>query len=76
MQYYEKLKKLRTDRGLTQKQVADIIGVSAGQYGRYERGLSAIGISKIAALCKYYNISANYFLDLPQDLKYYKKAGK
>lgn len=76
MEYYEKMKKLRKEFGFTQKQAADILGVSVGQYGRYERGLSVIGIRKIIALCRYYKVSANYFLDLPQDLKYYEKESR
>lgn len=38
--YLERLKKLRTEAGLTQKQVAEIINVSPSTVSKYESGVS------------------------------------
>ena len=48
---YKKLYQYRTEKGLTQKQVADIIGTSTQQWQKYERALnniSAVRLPKVA----------------------------
>ena len=37
MKVYHHLAEIRKKRGLTQKKIAEVIGVSEGTYGRYER---------------------------------------
>ena len=37
MKVYHHLAEIRKERGLTQKKIAEVIGVSEGTYGRYER---------------------------------------
>ena len=38
MAFYQRLKDLKEDADITQKQAADLIGVSMNHYGKYERG--------------------------------------
>lgn len=66
MQYYnEKLRDLRKDRDLTQAFVAKMLKMKQQQYSNYERGIRQIPIEKLRELCIYYNVSADYILDLP-----------
>lgn len=75
--FIEKLRGLREDNDLTQQQVADILGTSQTMYARYERGANEMPIHHLVALCKFYNVSADYFLDsAPDTRKPQKKAGK
>ena len=61
--FIEKLRGMREDRDLTQAQIADILGTSQTMYARYERGANEMPIRHLVTLCKYYNVSADYFLD-------------
>ena len=61
--FIEKLRGLREDNDLTQTQVAEILGTSQTMYARYERGANEMPIRHLIVLCKFYNVSADYFLD-------------
>lgn len=62
--YMEKLRALREDNELTQEQVACVLGTSQTMYARYERGANELPIRHLIALCRLYNVSADYILDL------------
>ncbi len=57
---YQRLKDLREDADLTQKQAAELIHVSTNHYGKYERGETDIPLEKALILAKYYNGSLDY----------------
>ena len=61
--FIEKLRGLREDNDLTQIQIAEILGTSQTMYARYERGANEMPIRHLVTLCKFYNVSADYFLD-------------
>ena len=62
-----RLKELRLEHGLTQKQVAEMIGVSLSTYKRYERGICAkMKIDKVAILMQYYGVK---FEELMGDIR-------
>ncbi len=61
--FIEKIRGLREDNDLTQTQIADILGTSQTMYARYERGANEMPIRHLVALCKFYNVSADYLLD-------------
>ncbi len=60
MGYYQRLRDLKEDSDLTQKQVAEIIGVSVNHYGKYGRGETDIPFEKVILLADYYNASLDY----------------
>lgn len=60
MAYYSRLRDLKEDMDLTQKKVADIIGVSVNHYGKYERGETDIPFEKVIVLAEHYNVSLDY----------------
>ena len=57
-----RLKELRKEKGLTQKQVADILGISDKGYGYYELGQREPSIEGIKTLCDLYDVSADYLI--------------
>ena len=61
--FLEKLRGIREDNDLTQTQIAEILGTSQTMYARYERGANEMPIRHLVTLCKYYNVSADYFLN-------------
>ena len=67
--YLNKLRGLREDNDLTQKQVADVLGTSQTMYARYERGANELPIRHLITLCKFYNVSADYLLNTEPDTR-------
>ena len=64
MAIYQKLKELKDEKGLTQKQVSELIHVSMNHYGKYERGEVDIPLAKAIILAKYYGVSLDYLAGL------------
>lgn len=60
MGLYQRLRDLKEDADLTQKQVAAIIGVSVNHYGKYERGETDLPFEKAIILAEYYGVSLDY----------------
>ncbi len=60
--YVEILRDLREDNDLTQKQVADIVGLTQQQYSRYELGKSQLPVWVLLALADFYGLSTEYLL--------------
>lgn len=61
------MRNLREDRDMTQADVARLIGTTKNQIGKYERSEQEMTVSVLVKICKLFNISANYLLDLPKD---------
>ncbi len=64
---YKRLKDLREDNDLTQKKVADILGISQTTYSRYENGILDIPSKVLIQLAKFYNVSIDFLLELYED---------
>lgn len=64
------LKKVRTAKDLTQSQVAECLGIHRSFYFEYEIGASTLPIDLLYQLCLYYDISADYLLNLPKGMPY------
>ncbi|MBQ8741433.1 MAG: helix-turn-helix transcriptional regulator [Clostridia bacterium] len=62
----ERIKKLRTDKKLLQKDIANILNCSQVTYSMYECGTRKIPVKVIIKLAKFYNVSTNYILGLPK----------
>ena len=71
--YYRRLRDLREDHDLTQRQVAEYLGMKQPQYARYERGLRDIPTDSLIRLALYYDTSADYILELTDDIKPYPR---
>ena len=56
----DKLRKLRTDNQLTQKEFAKIFGLSDARYNQYETGRRTPDIEMLASFAKYYGVSLDY----------------
>ncbi len=65
-----RLKELREDRDLTQKEIAKILDCKQNTYQQYESGKRQIPLQALVKLCEFYGISADYILELPKGLEY------
>lgn len=65
--YLKRLKKLRKDAGLSQKQLAEKIYVSQSTMSKYESGKSPMTIGKVVALAKLYNVCVDYVIGLTDE---------
>lgn len=73
MNYQQRLRELREDNDLYQKDIAKILNISQQYYSEYENGKRPLPIEYLIKLCIYYKTSADYILSLPDDLKYPRK---
>ena len=65
--YYEILRSLREDHDLTQSDVANLLGTTKQVYSRYENGVNEMPVRHIVTLCKFYRVSADFILGLPEN---------
>lgn len=66
----EKLRALREDHDLTQEQMGALVNSNQRRISRIERNDTKITIEEIQEYCRYFKISADYFLDIPKGYPY------
>lgn len=59
---FENIRKLRTDMGYTQKQIAEVLGVSQNTYSQYEIGVLNYPVDALMKLADFYGVSIDYLL--------------
>ena len=70
---FKRLKDLREDHDLFQKQIAQVLGISQQYYSEYEKGNGTIPISHLITLAKYYGTSIDYIVGLTDEKNVNKK---
>ena len=58
------LKRFRQKFNLTQNAAAEKIGIDQRQWNRYENGKNEIPVRYLKAICKNFNISADWLLEI------------
>ena len=53
---------LRKERGITQKQAAQDLGVSQALLSHYEKGIRECGLEFVVKVADYYGVSCDYLL--------------
>ena len=59
---YGRIRELREDRDITQKQIAQVLGMSQTGYSKYETGENDIPTHVLIKLADYYGVSVDYLL--------------
>ena len=59
----DKLKELRTERNITQKEIADFLECSPNVYSRYEIGARNPSYEILIKIADFYNVSTDYLLE-------------
>ena len=60
MGYSKRIRELREDRDLTQKEIADLLKVGQRTYCDYELGKTRIPVDSLIVLARLYNVSMDY----------------
>lgn len=68
-----KIRDIREDRDLTQKQISQLLNCTQQTYSRYETGEITIDIYNLIKLSKFYNTSTDYLLGLTDEIKPYPR---
>ena len=64
MNYRIRMRNLREDKDLTQREVGAIINKSQQGYNHIEAGRAELKIDDLVKLCKFYDLSADYLIGL------------
>lgn len=75
MAFCDKLKFLRLSKlpPLTQTDLANAIGVTQRKISFMETGVTEPSLKDLTSICRYFNISADYLLSLPENMEYYSE---
>ncbi len=73
MMIYERIRNLREDRDLKQKDMAELLLIGQTTYSDYELGKLNIPIPVLVQLAKYYGTSLDYLVGLTDVEKPYPK---
>lgn len=69
-----RLKELREDRDLLQKDIAKVLEIDQSNYSKYELEKINIPLEYLNKLADFYNTSADYILYRTDERKPYKKS--
>ena len=67
MNYRIRMRNLREDRDLPQRTVANVINKSQQGYSHIEEGRAELKIDDLIKLCRFYGVSADYFIGMSDD---------
>lgn len=70
---YKRIRDLREDRDLTQKQIGQLLNMSQTGYNQYEIGKNDVPTKVLIELAKFYNTSIDYILELTDEQKPYPR---
>ena len=68
-----KIRDIREDKDLTQKQISKILNCTQQTYSRYETGEITIDINNLIKLADFYNTSTDYLLGRTNETKPYPR---
>lgn len=59
---FENIRNLRLDNGYTQKQIAEMLGISQNTYSQYEIGVLNYPVDVVIKLADFYGTTTDYLL--------------
>ena len=69
IKYYQRLRDLREDKELLQKDIAQVLSTSQKQYSRWETGEQELPMHNFVKLAVFYNVSLDYIAGLTNSKK-------
>jgi transcriptional regulator with XRE-family HTH domain len=73
MEMYKRIRNLREDKDLNQKQMAELLSVAQTTYSDYELGKLNIPIPILIQLAQFFQTSIDYLLELTDDPRPYPR---
>ena len=71
-----RIKDMREDKDLLQKDVAEFLNISQTNYSKYELGKINIPISTLKKMAIFFDTSIDYLLGLTDEIKPYPRKSK
>jgi len=71
---FQRIRDLREDNDLTQRQIATLLNVSQSTYSRYENGALDIRIQTLTKLASHYDTSIDYLVNMTDVRTSYKAS--
>lgn len=68
-----RIKDMREDRDLTQKQISEMLMCDQSLYSKYERGERPIPLEIIIKLADFYEVSIDYLVGRTDDSSFYQQ---
>ncbi|MCM1286426.1 MAG: helix-turn-helix domain-containing protein [Acetobacter sp.] len=65
---YQRLRDIREDKDLTQKEIADYLNLYLNTYRRYETGEQTIPVNLLKKLSVFYNMSMDYLTEIEEEI--------
>lgn len=69
-----RLKEIRVDRSIPQREIAKLLHTTQQQYSKYELGIAIIPVDKLVILANFYNTSVDYLLGRTDIREAYPKS--
>lgn len=60
--FNQKLQELRKEKGLLQKEAADMMKISRTAYSNYEQGIRQPSFEILKIICDFYDVTADYLI--------------
>ena len=67
MKFNQKIKDLRKEKNITQKEIAEILGISPTCYAGYEQGYREPDFKTLKKICIYFDVSSDFLLGLEDE---------
>lgn len=71
---YSRIRDLREDSDLTQKQIAELLNTNQSNYSKTERGVKALSLEEAIKLAQFYEVSVDYLVGLTDEKAPYPKS--
>ena len=66
--YGKRIKELRTERGWSQKELADKLNIAQMTVSKYELEVRDLSTATLIALCHIFEVSSDYILGIEDDI--------
>ena len=67
---FPRMKEIREEAGLKQKDIAEIMNVTKGSYSMWECGTDTIPLRRLNQICNYFDVSIDYVVGFNNKKKY------
>lgn len=74
MNMYLRIRNLREDADLTQKQIAELLCTNQSNYSKTERGVKALSLEEAVTLAQFYKTSVDYIVGLTDERDPYPRS--
>lgn len=70
MTYYERIRAIREDKDISQRDLARLLGTTPQQMSKYETGQQEMTVTRLFKVCEILGVSSDYLLGLPKGLSW------